>query len=51
MTPELIAELAALALSAINAYHSASGIPITATSVLALLPNSTPLTPPDPPKE
>lgn len=49
MTPELIAELAALALAAINAYHSAAGVPITAASVLALLPNNTPLTPPDKP--
>lgn len=48
MTPELIAELAALALQAITAYHNAAGIPITQASVLALLPDSTPLTPPDP---
>jgi hypothetical protein len=33
---------------ALGAWSAASGQPITVQSVLALLPNQTPLTPPDP---
>lgn len=42
---DLIAEMA---MKALTAWSAASGIPITAESVLALLPNQTPLTAPDP---
>lgn len=42
-----IAELlASLAAKALTAWSNASGMPITAASVLALMPDETPLTPP-----
>jgi hypothetical protein len=41
-----IAALEGLANTAISAWASAAGVPVTAASVLALLPNGTPLTPP-----
>jgi hypothetical protein len=43
---QLAEELLALAAKAIAAWSSASGVAITADSVLALMPNATPLTPP-----
>ena len=41
-----IAALEGLANTAISAWANAAGVPVTAASVLALLPNGTPLTPP-----
>lgn len=42
----IIAEVEKLASTALAAYSTASGTPITVASVQALLPNPTPLTPP-----
>jgi hypothetical protein len=42
--------LATLVGKALTAYAAASGTPITAASVLALLPDATPLSPPDAPE-
>lgn len=41
----LVAEMAQIALAA---WSAAAGVPITVESVMALMPNPTPLTPPDP---
>ena len=47
-TAELVLDLLAqLAMKALTAWSAASGIPITKDSVLALLPNQTPLSTPD----
>lgn len=45
---ELVVVLAQLAADAISAWSKASGQPITPETVAALMPNATPLTPPDP---
>lgn len=45
----IVDEVASLATKALAAWSAAAGTPITAESVLALLPNATPLTAPDQP--
>ena len=40
--------IAAMATTALAAWSKAAGVPITPESVQGLLPNPTPLTPPDP---
>jgi len=48
-TAEVILNLiAAMATTALAAWSKAAGVPITPESVQGLLPNPTPLTPPDP---
>lgn len=47
MNEELIAALLQLVLAAVAAYEQAGGTAITVASVTALMPNETPLTPPD----
>lgn len=45
----IVDEVANMATKALAAWSAAAGTPITAESVLALLPNATPLTAPDQP--
>lgn len=46
-TEQLIAVLLQLAVDAFSAYQAAATTPITPEAFAALLPNATPLTPPD----
>jgi hypothetical protein len=48
LSEALLNLFAEMAVKALNAWSQASGIPITEASVAALLPNSTPLSAPDP---
>lgn len=47
-TEALIEELLQIGIAAFTAYQNAAGTPLTPEAFVALLPNTTPLTPPDP---